>query len=92
MIATTFKEAMNDENSQNTEGPSRKSFLGRLSQLFQGEPKDRQELVDVFRDSEENEVIDHDTRDMLEGVMEISEMRCKLPAKAAVYSCPFLTS
>lgn len=77
MIATTFKEAMNDENSQNTEGPSRKSFLGRLSQLFQGEPKDRQELVDVFRDSEENAVIDHDTRDMLEGVMEISEMRVR---------------
>lgn len=68
---------MNDENSQNTEGPSRKSFLGRLSQLFQGEPKDRQELVDVFRDSEENEVIDHDTRDMLEGVMEIAEMRVR---------------
>ena len=68
---------MNDENSQNTEGPSRKSFLGRLSQFFQGEPKDRQDLVDAFRDSEENEVIDHDTRDMLEGVMEIAEMRVR---------------
>ncbi|MGD8112460.1 CNNM family magnesium/cobalt transport protein CorC [Vibrio sp. TRT 21S02] len=68
---------MNEENSQNSEGPSRKSFFERLGQLFQGEPKDRQELVDVIRDSEVNDLIDHDTRDMLEGVMEISEMRVR---------------
>ncbi|GIA37125.1 hemolysin, putative [Vibrio cholerae] len=68
---------MNEDNSQNSEGPSRKSFFERLSQLFQGEPKDRQELVDVIRDSEVNDLIDHDTRDMLEGVMEIAEMRVR---------------
>jgi magnesium and cobalt transporter len=64
-------------NSKKSEGPSRKSFFERLGQIFQGEPKDRQELVDVIRDSEENDLIDHDTRDMLEGVMEISEMRVR---------------
>ncbi|KLN64297.1 MULTISPECIES: CNNM family magnesium/cobalt transport protein CorC [Vibrio] len=76
---------MNEDNSpsslegkkEKSEGPSRKSFFGRLGQIFQGEPKDRQELVDVIRDSEENDLIDHDTRDMLEGVMEISEMRVR---------------
>ncbi|MFC1237361.1 CNNM family magnesium/cobalt transport protein CorC [Vibrio sp. F74] len=75
---------MNDENSPNSEGnngksegPSRKSFFERLGQIFQGEPKDRQELVDVIRDSEINDLIDHDTRDMLEGVMEIAEMRVR---------------
>jgi magnesium and cobalt transporter len=76
---------MNDDNppssvegkKEKSEGPSRKSFFGRLGQLFQGEPKDRQELVEVFRDSEENDLIDHDTRDRLEGVMEISEMRVR---------------
>ncbi|ADT87764.1 CNNM family magnesium/cobalt transport protein CorC [Vibrio sp. Vb2880] len=68
---------MNEDNSQNSDGPSRKSFFERLGQLFQGEPKDRQELVDVIRDSEVNDLIDHDTRDMLEGVMEIAEMRVR---------------
>ncbi|WP_117233531.1 CNNM family magnesium/cobalt transport protein CorC [Vibrio maerlii] len=76
---------MNEDNSpshpegknEKSEGPSRKSFFERLGQIFQGEPKDRQELVDVIRDSEENDLIDHDTRDMLEGVMEISEMRVR---------------
>ena len=82
---------MNEENSpssedsrEQSEGPSRKSFFERLTQLFQGEPKDRQELVDVIRDSEINDLIDHDTRDMLEGVMEISEKRVRdimIPAR-----------
>ena len=64
-------------NSGKSEGPSRKSFFERLGQIFQGEPKDRQELVDVIRDSEINDLIDHDTKDMLEGVMEIAEMRVR---------------
>ncbi len=69
--------SQSEGNSKKSEGPSRKSFFERLGQIFQGEPKDRQELVDVIRDSEENDLIDHDTRDMLEGVMEISEMRVR---------------
>ncbi|MBE1277683.1 CNNM family magnesium/cobalt transport protein CorC [Enterovibrio baiacu] len=68
---------MNEDNSQSSDGPSRKTFFERLGQIFQGDPKDRQELVDVFRDSEQNDLIDHETRDMLEGVMQISEMRIR---------------
>ena len=76
---------MNEDNSpsslegkkEKSEGPSRKSFFVRLGQLFQRDPRVRQDLVDVIRDSEENDLIDHDTRDMLEGVMEISEMRVR---------------
>jgi magnesium and cobalt transporter len=68
---------MNEDNSQNSEGPSRKTFFERIGQLFQGDPKDRQELVEVIRDSEVNELIDHDTKDMLEGVIQISEMRIR---------------
>ncbi|ORT49286.1 magnesium transporter [Vibrio sp. qd031] len=75
---------MNDDNStspegtkEKSEGPSRKSFFERLAQLFNGDPKDKQELVDVIRDSEVNDLIDHDTRDMLEGVMEIADQRVR---------------
>ncbi|WP_086983330.1 CNNM family magnesium/cobalt transport protein CorC [Vibrio aphrogenes] len=69
--------SQHEGNNDKSEGPSRKSFFERLTHLFQGDPKDRQELVEVFRDSEENDLIDPDTRDMLEGVMEISEMRVR---------------
>lgn len=56
----------------------KKSFLKSLfSGLFQQEPKNREDLVEVIRDSAENELIDSDTKEMIEGVMEISELRVR---------------
>ncbi len=56
----------------------KKSFLKSLfSGLFQQEPKNREALVEVIRDSAENELIDSDTKEMIEGVMEISELRVR---------------
>lgn len=58
--------------------PEKKSFLKSLfSGLFQAEPKNREDLVEVIRNSEENELIDSDTKEMIEGVMEISELRVR---------------
>jgi len=68
---------MNEDNSQNSDGSGRKTFFERISQLFQGDPKDRQDLVKIIRESEVNELIDHDTRGMLEGVIQISDMRIR---------------
>lgn len=48
-----------------------------LSQLFHGEPKNRGDLLELIRDSEQNDLIDPDTRDMLEGVMDIAEQRVR---------------
>ncbi|WHP46222.1 CNNM family magnesium/cobalt transport protein CorC [Mannheimia bovis] len=71
---------MSDEqqNINTTEKSEKKSILHSLfSGLFQNEPKNREDLVEVIRDSVENELIDRDTREMLEGVMEISELRVR---------------
>lgn len=55
-----------------------KSFLKSLfGGLFQQEPKNREDLVEVIRDSAENELIDTDTKEMIEGVMEISSLRVR---------------
>ncbi|MDY2948254.1 CNNM family magnesium/cobalt transport protein CorC [Mannheimia varigena] len=76
---------MNDEQqsaniSVNTtaEKSEKKSILHTLfGNLFQNEPKNREDLVEVIRDSVENELIDSDTKEMIEGVMEISELRVR---------------
>lgn len=68
------------DDSQNTglETVNKKSFLQSLfGRFFQGELKNREELVEVIRDSEQNELIDQDTREMIEGVMEIAELRVR---------------
>ena len=71
---------MSEEQSTNDgQGQSGKKgfFQSLFSGLFQGELKNREELVEVIRDSEQNELIDQDTLEMIEGVMEISELRVR---------------
>jgi magnesium and cobalt transporter len=70
---------MSDDNSSSNDSPSPEKgfFTLILSQLFHGEPKNRGDLVELIRDSEQNDLIDPDTRDMLEGVMDIAEQRVR---------------
>ena len=68
---------MSDEPSQSPNQTPRKNWLDRLSHLFQGEPKDRHELVGMIQDAEERDVIDEETKEMIEGVLEIAELRVR---------------
>lgn len=67
-------EQQNSNQSENTKKPFFQSLFGRF---FQGELKNREELVEVIRDSEQNDLIDQNTREMIEGVMEIAELRVR---------------
>ncbi|TCP96038.1 magnesium and cobalt transporter [Cricetibacter osteomyelitidis] len=72
---------MNEEQSSNlnqTESTQKKSFFQSLfGRFFQSDVKNREELVEMIRDSEQNELIDQNTREMIEGVMEIAELRVR---------------
>ncbi|QCI21158.1 magnesium/cobalt transporter CorC [Buchnera aphidicola (Hyperomyzus lactucae)] len=69
---------MSDNHSQNCDKINRKGFFSiLLNQIFHDEPKNREELLLLIRDSEQNELIDQDTCDMLEGVMHIAKKRIK---------------
>lgn len=71
---------MSDEHqSVNTQEKSeKKPFLqSLLGNLFQAEPKNREDLLEILRDFEANNLIDSDTKEMIEGVMEISELRVR---------------
>ncbi|OOF65895.1 CNNM family magnesium/cobalt transport protein CorC [Rodentibacter sp. Ppn85] len=67
-------EQQNLIQSENTKKSFFRSLFGRF---FQGELKNREELVEVIRDSEQNDLIDQNTREMIEGVMEIAELRVR---------------
>ena len=80
---------MSDEQHSVNTQQDKKSFLQSIfGGLFQSEPKNREDLVEVIRDSLDNELIDSDTKDMIEGVMEISELRVRdimIPRPQIVY-------
>ncbi|QCI19995.1 MAG: CNNM family magnesium/cobalt transport protein CorC [Buchnera aphidicola (Brevicoryne brassicae)] len=69
---------MSDNDSQNYDKINRKGFFSiLLNQIFHDEPKNREELLVLIRDAEQNELIDEDTCHMLEGVMHIAKKRIK---------------
>ena len=56
---------MNEENSAHQAESNKKSFFHSLfGRFFQGELKNREELVEVIRDSEQNDLIDQNTREI----------------------------
>ncbi|MBA3989321.1 MAG: magnesium/cobalt efflux protein [Idiomarina sp.] len=68
---------MSDDNSQSGSGSSRKSWAARLLQSFSGEPNTRQELVDLIQDAELRDLIDSDTKEMIEGVLDVAELKVR---------------
>ncbi|WP_371377190.1 HlyC/CorC family transporter [Thalassotalea aquiviva] len=67
---------MSDDNSQSSIGSSR-SILDKIAQVFAGEPKNKEELVEVLNDAEDRDLIKSSTKLMLEGVLEVSDMRVR---------------
>lgn len=64
---------MNEDNGK----PPSPSWLERLTQLIHTDPKDREELLTVFRVASENTIINEDSFSMLEGVLKMSDMQAR---------------
>ncbi len=65
---------MEHENHEN-EIKTQRSWLERLSKALLREPKDREQLVELLRDAEQRQLLDSHSLAMIEGVLQVSEMR-----------------
>lgn len=63
--------------SEEEQTDERPGWLERLSQAFAGEPRDREELIEVLRDAAERDIIDEGTLAMLSGVFAVGRMRVR---------------
>lgn len=57
--------------------PPSRSFFQKITQLFQSEPQDRQDLVEVLRGAKDDELIKPDSLSMMEGVLQVAEMQVR---------------
>ena len=58
-------------------GTSSRSWLERLSFALLGEPKDREQLVELIRDAQQRELLDPEALTMIEGVLQVAEMQVR---------------
>lgn len=72
---------MNDDRPSSTaarDGGQTRSWWERLGQvLATGEPKDREQLLELLKDAEQRNLIDSDSLAMIEGVLQVSEMQVR---------------
>src|SRR3990167_5128457 len=51
------------------------SWLDRLSHFLSREPHSQKQLIDMLRDAEHRQLIDHDALKMIEGVLSVSDKK-----------------
>lgn len=54
-----------------------RSWIERLGQALMGEPKDREDLVQLMRDAEKRDLLGQDALAMIEGVLQVSELQVR---------------
>jgi len=67
---------MSDSHSRNLNLPKKK-WMQRLRDLFDADPQNREEVIDILRDAAGDGVLDRDTLNMLEGVMGVADLRVR---------------
>jgi magnesium and cobalt transporter len=66
---------MSDDRSGSDSGD--KSWIEKITQAFAGEPRNRDDLIDVLRIARQNEVIDSDVLGIVEGAMNVGDMQAR---------------
>ncbi|XBC43713.1 MAG: CNNM family magnesium/cobalt transport protein CorC [Buchnera aphidicola (Floraphis choui)] len=69
---------MSDDYPRNSNKHNKKNFFSiLLNQIFHDEPKSKEDLLALIRYSKKNKLIDQDTCDMLEGVIDITQQKIR---------------
>jgi len=67
---------MSDEHPPSRHSPQ-KSWVDKISHLLTGEPQDLDDLLEILREAREKRLLDTDALSMIEGVLQVSEMRVR---------------
>lgn len=66
---------MSEEHSSNEQEKS--GLLDKIGSLFQAEPKNQMELLDLIGSAQKRELIDQKTKEMIKGVLDVSKLRVR---------------
>jgi len=68
---------MSDDNPHSSNGSSNKGWLEKIGQIFNDEPKSKEDIVKLIDVAAQNDLIDLNTKNMIDGVMEIADLRIR---------------
>jgi magnesium and cobalt transporter len=62
---------------RSSDGSRSRNWRERLGQLLGGEPQDKEQLIELLKDARERELLDADALSMIEGVLQVSDLRVR---------------
>src|SRR5579863_5119782 len=65
------------DDPHSSRGPGLRAWFERLGQVLSGEPRDREELLELLNDARERNLFDADAQTMLEGVLQVADMQVR---------------
>lgn len=68
---------MGEDNPHSSNGSSNKSLWTKVTQVFTGEPQNKEELIEILNDAEGRDLIRPETKLMIQGVLAVSDMRVR---------------
>ena len=68
---------MSDDTPHSSNGSANKSFLHKVMQVLTPEPKNKDQLVDILNDAQDRNLINLETKQIIAGVLDVSEMRVR---------------
>lgn len=67
---------MSDEQPPSRHSPQ-KGWVDKISHLLTGEPQNLEDILEILREAREKRILDGDALSMIEGVLQVSEMRVR---------------
>lgn len=68
---------MSDDTQHSINEQVKPSLLGKISNLFQADPQNQAELLDIINDAKQRQIIDQKTKEMIKGVLDVSKLRVR---------------
>lgn len=68
---------MSEDKTHSMQDSSKSGLFDKIGNLFQGEPRNQKELLEVIQGAKQREVIDQKTKDMIKGVLDVSKLRVR---------------
>ncbi len=68
---------MSEDKTESLQDSSKSGLLDKIGNLFQGEPKNQKELLEIIHGAKQRAVIDQKTKDMIKGVLDVSKLRVR---------------
>ncbi|MGB5444763.1 MAG: transporter associated domain-containing protein [Psychromonas sp.] len=68
---------MAEDKAQTAHDTPKVGLFDKIGNLFQGEPQSQEELLEVIQGAKERQVIDQKTKEMIKGVLDVSNLRVR---------------